>query len=84
MPSCRARRAGGQALTDGLKTFPDGFAAVMLRSYLEHERSRAPCWGELQRTPAPGGVAIIKVPNYASLNRRVTGRKWCGSAIPIT
>jgi hypothetical protein len=37
---------------------------------------------ELHRTLAPGGVALIKVPNHASLNRRVTGRKWCGYRYP--
>jgi hypothetical protein len=37
---------------------------------------------ELWRTLAPGGVAIVKVPNYGSLNRRVTGRKWCGFRYP--
>jgi hypothetical protein len=36
----------------------------------------------LHRALAPGGVALIKVPNYASLNRLVTGRKWCGFRYP--
>ena len=30
----------------------------------------------------PGGAAIIKVPNYASVNRRVMGDRWCGFRFP--
>ncbi len=30
----------------------------------------------------PGGVAIIKVPNFASVNRRVMGSRWCGFRFP--
>jgi SAM-dependent methyltransferase len=68
---------------DGLKQFPDGFfTAAMLRSYLEHEVQPAEVLTELARTLAPGGVAIVKVPNYGSLNRRLTGRRWCGFRYP--
>jgi SAM-dependent methyltransferase len=78
---------GGRAVNapsvDGLKTFPDGFfAAATLRSYLEHELHPRAVLAELHRALAPGGVAIVKVPNYASLNRYVTGRKWCGFRYP--
>jgi hypothetical protein len=27
-------------------------------------------------------VVIVKMPNYASINRHVTGRKWCGFRLP--
>ena len=30
----------------------------------------------------PIAVAVVKVPNYASLNRMVMGRKWCGFRYP--
>lgn len=81
------RARGGYALhapsLDGLGTFPDGFfAAVTLRSYLEHEARPLPVLREVARVLAPRGVAIVKVPNYASLNRRVMGRKWCGFRYP--
>ena len=81
------RPRGGLAINasslDGLKEFPDGFfAAATLRSYLEHEMKPKPVLSELHRTLAPGGVALVKVPNFASLNRRVTGRKWCGFRYP--
>jgi hypothetical protein len=31
---------------------------------------------------APGGFAVVKVPNYASLNRMVMGAHWCGFRYP--
>jgi SAM-dependent methyltransferase len=81
-----AARGGGAVNApslDGLKTFADGFfTAAALRSYLEHELQPRAVLTELRRTLAPGGVAIVKVPNYASLNRRLTGRKWCGFRYP--
>ncbi len=68
---------------EGLKEFSDAFfSAESLRSYLEHESQPGPVLRELHRTLAPGGVAIVKVPNYGSLNRMVTGRKWCGFRYP--
>lgn len=68
---------------EGLKSFPQGFfTAAMLRSYLEHEVQAKQVLAALARTLAPGGVAVVKVPNYGSLNRRVTGRKWCGFRFP--
>jgi len=68
---------------EGLKEFADGyFTAAMLRSYLEHEMNPLPVLRELGRTLAPGGIVVIKVPNYGSLNRRVMGAKWCGFRFP--
>jgi SAM-dependent methyltransferase len=81
------RRRGGCALNQpsllGLKSFGDGFfTAATLRSYLEHETQPRAVLRELWRTLVPGGVAIVKVPHYGSLNRRLTGRKWCGFRYP--
>ena len=78
---------GGYALnapcTEGLKTFEDNFfVAASLRSYLEHEMNPKPVIQELYRVLAPGGIAVIKVPNYACWNRTVMGRKWCGFRYP--
>ncbi|HIF10303.1 MAG TPA: class I SAM-dependent methyltransferase [Sneathiellales bacterium] len=67
----------------GLKKFPDAyFTGALLRSYLEHEAAPLPVLQELARTLAPGGIAVIKVPNYGSLNRRVMGARWCGFRFP--
>jgi SAM-dependent methyltransferase len=68
---------------EGLRTFPEEFfTAAMLRSYLEHEVQPREVLAELARTLKPAGVAIVKVPNFGSLNRRLTGRKWCGFRYP--
>lgn len=78
---------GGYTVTapciEGLKQFPDHFfTGAMLRSYLEHELNPLAVLQELHRTLQPGGVALIKVPNYASLNRRIMGRRWGGFRQP--
>ena len=31
---------------------------------------------------APGGFAVVKVPNCGSLNRKVMGARWCGFRYP--
>lgn len=68
---------------EGLREAPDGFfSAATLRSYLEHELHPAAVLRELYRTLANGGIAIVKVPNFASLNRRVLGSRWCGFRHP--
>jgi SAM-dependent methyltransferase len=68
---------------EGLRRFPDGsFAAAALRSYLEHDADPLPVLENLQRALAPGGFAVVKVPNYGSLNRKVMGRRWCGFRYP--
>ena len=68
---------------EGLRQFPDSyFTAATLRSYLEHEMNPLPVLTELKRVLAPGGVAIVKVPNYGSINRAVMGAKWCGFRYP--
>lgn len=71
------------ACLDGLQAFPaEHFSAASLRSYLEHEMRPAAVLRALHRVLRPGGIAIIKVPNFASLNRQVMGRSWCGFRYP--
>ncbi len=81
------RARGGYAINapcvDGLRRFPEGFfAAASLRSYLEHEAEPLRVLENLQRVLAPCGFAVVKVPNYGSLNRRVMGCRWCGFRYP--
>jgi SAM-dependent methyltransferase len=84
----RAFRArGGMALNApsvaGLRQFPENFfAAASLRSYLEHESEPRAVLDNLARALVPGGFAVVKVPNYGSLNRMVMGRRWCGFRYP--
>jgi hypothetical protein len=68
---------------DGLKTLADGFLkGAILRSYLEHEANPLDVMRELHRAMASGGVAVVKVPNYATANRLVMGRRWYGFRFP--
>lgn len=68
---------------EGLRRFDNGFfAAAALRSYLEHEAEPLPVLEHLHRVLAPRGIAVVKVPNYGSLNRLVMGQRWCGFRYP--
>ena len=84
----RAFRArGGYAINapcvEGLLQFGEGFfVAATLRSYLEHEAEPLAVLENLRRVLVPAGVAVVKVPNYGSLNRKVTGPRWCGFRYP--
>jgi len=68
---------------DGLREFgPDLFDGILMKSYLEHEVSPFPvCDGALHALK-PGGVLIIKVPNFSSWNRYVRRKRWCGLRYP--
>ena len=67
----------------GIKHFADNFfSAVNLRSYLEHEMHPFEVLTETHRALCPGGVALIKAPNFGSLNRMVMGKRWCGFRYP--
>ncbi|HEX5454225.1 MAG TPA: class I SAM-dependent methyltransferase [Stellaceae bacterium] len=81
--AARGGYAVNAACVKGLAQFPAGFfAAASLRSYLEHEADPLPVLHGLRRVLMPGGFAVVKVPNYASLNRAVMGRRWCGFRYP--
>ncbi|MEE8394278.1 MAG: methyltransferase domain-containing protein, partial [Rhodospirillales bacterium] len=58
------------------------FSAAFMRSYLEHEMHPGQVLAETYRTLVPGGVVLIKVPNFASLNRIIMGKRWCGFRYP--
>jgi SAM-dependent methyltransferase len=78
---------GGEVLAmpalDGLATMaPGSVSGVLMRSFLEHEAQPSRLLAEVRRVIAPGGAIIIKVPNYACLNRRVMGPRWCGFRFP--
>lgn len=78
---------GGHIVQDsahiGLASFPDGFfAGALLRSYLEHDSDAAEVLGVLARKMRPGGMAVVKVPNFGSLNRMVMRTNWCGIRLP--
>ncbi|MCB1064045.1 MAG: class I SAM-dependent methyltransferase [Verrucomicrobiae bacterium] len=57
-------------------------ACVIMSSFLEHEIEPRLLLAETLRVLRPGGVSIIKVPNYGCLNRRFRKKKWCGFRFP--
>ena len=82
---CRPR--GGFVVRDnalsGLERFEENFfTGLVLRAFLEHEIRPRELLAAALRVLAPGGCAIIKVPNYGSVNQRLHGRRWCGYRFP--
>ena len=69
--------------SEGITTFSEHhFDGVLMHSYLEHEVDVLPVLRGAHRCLKPGGRLFLRVPNYASVNRRVFGRKWCGFRYP--
>ena len=78
---------GGQCIQDnalhGITRFPpDYFDLIVLSSFLEHEINPLPLLRRCLQHLKPGGRVVVKVPNYASLNRRIRGSNWCGFRWP--
>jgi SAM-dependent methyltransferase len=68
---------------DGVAAFsPNTLDGALLSAFLEHEAQPALLLRNLLRALRPGAPVLIKVPNYASLNRRVRGVQWCGFRFP--
>ncbi|MDP2117579.1 MAG: class I SAM-dependent methyltransferase [Brevundimonas sp.] len=76
------RIVNADALSGLRRLSPNSFSAIIMRSFLEHDIQPRLTLEACQAALAPDGVAVIKVPNYASLNRRVTGARWCGLRFP--
>jgi SAM-dependent methyltransferase len=58
------------------------FEAVTMWDVLEHVHDPAATLAEIRRILKPGGVLVVRVPNYASLDRRLFGRYWAGLDAP--
>jgi hypothetical protein len=54
----------------------------MLNSFLEHEAAPADLLSILHAKLKLDGLAIVKVPNFASWNAAVMKSAWCGIRIP--
>lgn len=68
---------------EGLAAFaPGSLDGAWLSAFLEHEAQPGPLLRGLARALRPGAPVIVKVPNYASWNRRVRGARWCGFRLP--
>ena len=82
-----ATARGGYVIHDnavsGLAQFPEGhFTGIVMSAFLEHEVQPRALLSGAFRSLKDGGRCIIKVPNFASLNRMVRGKKWCGFRLP--
>ena len=78
---------GGECLhgpgAETLGRFEDGFFdGVLMQSYLEHEVQVEKTLRGVHRVLKAGGRAFVRVPNFASLNRRLLGARWCGFRWP--
>jgi len=58
------------------------FTGVIMTSYLEHEVNPRAVLEAARSTMRSGARLVVKVPNYASWNRRVRGARWCGFRFP--
>jgi len=68
---------------NGIQKLPENhFAGVLMSAFLEHEVEPNGLLQGVARVLQPGGVVIIKVPNYGSWNRRIRAEKWCGFRLP--
>lgn len=68
---------------DGIQQFDHRyFDVIVMASYLEHEVNPLPVLQGCRERLKPEGALFIKVPNYACLNRRLRGAKWCGFRWP--
>ncbi len=72
-----------EAAVEGMRRIPDdSLSGVIMLSFLEHETRPVDLLAEVARALAKRGRVIVKVPNYACLNRRLLGRRWCGFHFP--
>lgn len=83
----KMRALGGQcyhgAGAEQIYTLPEGyFDSVMMHSYLEHEVQYRELLTGCFRCLKPGGKAFVRVPNFGSFNRRISGAKWPGFRYP--
>ncbi|MHA1554135.1 MAG: class I SAM-dependent methyltransferase [Alphaproteobacteria bacterium] len=78
---------GGYAVhgpaAEAIDEFPDTmFTGVIMSSILEHEVQPTRLLTGVARVLRADGCAYIRVPNYGSINRHVSGGKWCGFRHP--
>ena len=58
------------------------FDVVTQFGYIEHEWQPLAGLRAAHRVLKPGGITLLKTPNYACWNRTVMGGDWCGYHIP--
>jgi len=87
--SIARRRVGAEKILEGPVTevaerrLPAGhFDVVTQLGFIEHDWHPQLALRAAYRLLKPGGITVIKCPNYASWNRRIRGEKWCGYRFP--
>lgn len=82
----RARRFTGRPVYEGTLPGVDlpesSFDAVTFWHVLEHVPSPLQTLRAAARLLRPGGALLVVVPNYASIERRITGERWFGLDLP--
>lgn len=83
----RVAARGGRVVhgdaVSGMRSLPAGeLTGIVMSAFLEHEIQPRLLFAEAHRTLRPGGRVIIKVPNFASWNRRFRQARWCGFRFP--
>jgi 2-polyprenyl-3-methyl-5-hydroxy-6-metoxy-1,4-benzoquinol methylase len=58
------------------------FDVVTQFGYIEHEWNPRAALGAALRVLKPGGITIVKTPNFDSWNRRIRRADWCGYHVP--
>ena len=61
---------------------PQSMDAIVMRSYLEHESEPLAVLKGCASVVRKHGLVVVKVPNYASINRHVMSSGWCGFRFP--
>ena len=56
----------------------ESLAGIVANAFLEHEIRPKELLQAAARALRPAGAMILKVPNYASVNRHIMGTGWCG------
>ncbi|HAP08486.1 MAG TPA: hypothetical protein DCR20_11720 [Planctomycetaceae bacterium] len=55
---------------------------VIMSSFLEHEAQPLVLLKKLHRVLSADGIVVLKVPNFACVNRVLRGGRWCGFRYP--
>ena len=61
---------------------PQSIHLSIMASFLEHDYQPLRLLKQLRDSLVPGGMIVLKVPNYACWNRIARGRRWCGFRFP--
>ncbi len=85
-PALRAvERRGFKAVhgtLDACPLPPASFSLVTAFHFLEHVRPIEPVLDGMRKLLVPGGEIVVQVPNAASLQAKLLGRKWGGYDVP--